>query len=656
MLIPELRQSIPASMTMCDAPVPILPVTARSAVSRGDPLARIRSLLQRFRLPDLSGEDEPRARDEAEACTASGMAEALHLAGLLGCLARCSSTGPLVADGLWGGSAVLAACGIVCIAGDSADGEDLDLPDLAPPARAGALGPPRLLIGAAPEELLDLLRLELPALHVEAQAPGVLHMWVVAESDDIAATASPVELVHSALLSLVRGLQRQVEQHACLWIDEDCLPTGGDETGRALASWQPYLPDLPHWVRGRSSAAGSVAEVWHGWCAAAPSAVPATVRAALRTRAYLAWFFSYLASQHVASAWAVLLSSAGPVDATEVAAAAQASGCALSLPTVLEPHLEWKPTGARSVRCGLSVAGATPGLVQALRASLAQDGPFESAFELVGRMPLVAAQLLPLAASGALDSLHHRGLLLGSWAELARWIGQAEAARAGCVPAPAPPELAGPDEMSSRQRLWAEVYAAGSPAALGDGSDAGVDEAALVLPSAVGTGAPGERLRIAGFVRVSRTVHDDGDELVLLALSDGRGTVHILVDWHAAVAALEPGSWASCAAVRTADPRVLLDPAVAVRPASRRVRVTVPRSGDRDVDLECIVRVHEVLDAHPGRHPVAIALQQGERRRLLDLGAPTFVAWRPALVEGLEAVVGRQHVVLEHADTQKGVV
>jgi hypothetical protein len=82
----------------------------------------------------------------------------------------------------------------------------------------------------------------------------------------------------------------------------------------------------------------------------------------------------------------------------------------------------------------------------------------------------------------------------------------------------------------------------------------------------------------------------------------------------------------------------------------RTVTVLVPRLGDRDADLERLLRVQELLERHPGANPVHLYLVQAGRRRQLDAGGPYTVAWSQPLRAALEALLGPATVeLLPHA-------
>ena len=611
-------------------------------------LARFDRLCLRFAL--LLAEDEARealAR-EAEVLQRHGMADLAYLGCSAVCLARVEALGGALALGLWAGSALLAHVGAV------APGTS----QVAPPGELAAaflaaveLGEMpvlRLLVGAPPHDRF-LARLEalsaapLPSSHILV-GDGVRLVL-----DGPPATTSPVlELIPSQLLGLLHAAIGWADRLADARIDLVDLPISVAGPAVLLAGeWPSFLPVLPPGLPLVEPVDGLGALIARSTVAAA--GLPLDARVGIAVHLGLTWALAAITDAYPAAGWLALLEALPTTSlASGVAAAAQA-GIPTLLPSVARSEERWIPEmaeGRWALRPGLAAILA----LGVLAAEIVHDRaarPYASLFDLLRRVPALANEprrALRLVLEGALDDLHDRQALLSHWPEIEAWCARSLAPSTRSEHddrAPDdPPDLAAPALLPERQvAAWAQAFAP----IPGVEAPARIEDA--LLPAAAQYVPVGERVRVAGAVRALRALPaTDGHEtpMALVELTDGRASVQALIalgdrDTPPPI----EGAWLTLdllMAEREGN-RLLVQESLAIVRIPTPIGVSVPVQGNREADLARLLEVRAILARHPGGRAAQVALLDGGRRRVLQLGALS-VRWGEPLRCELEALLG----------------
>ena len=617
-------------------------------------LARLDGLCLRFALPLAEGAVRESLAREASALQRHGLADLAYLGCAAACLARVESTGGAMVGGLWAGSALLAHLGAA-------------LPELAEVAAPGALAEAfmaaverdempvlRLLLASAPGdrfliglEALSAIPLPLPY----GLAGGGVRL---ALDGPFEGTPALLELVPSQLLGLLSTAICWVERLADARIDLLDMATHDAGAAALLAGeWPSLLPVVPPGlpiavpVDGLGALIAGQAEGVMG--------LPLDVRVGLAVHLALAWAVAAITAAYPAAGLVALLEA--------LPAAARASGVAvaarLGIPTLAPSVARSKDRWTVEMledRWALRPGLASIPVLGALSEEIVHEraaGPYASLFDLLRRVQALADEprlVLRLVLEGALDDLHDRRALLSHWPEIAAWCARSTALIAGLAQdshAPSDlPDLAGPCALPERQvAAWAQAFAplpnVAPPATIED----------ALLPSAAQHVPVGERVRVAGAVRAARILqpadghgdgHGAGTPLALVELTDGRATVQVLIasaDGEAAPPT--EGDWLVLDLLVAArdGQRLLVQEALVASRVQVPIGVSVPVQGNREADLARLLAVRAILTRHPGGRPAQVALLDGGRRRVLQLGE-LRVRWGEPLRQELEALLG----------------
>ena len=344
-----------------------------------------------------------------------------------------------------------------------------------------------------------------------------------------------------------------------------------------------------------------------------------------------------------------LLEALPPAALASGLAAAARAGIPTLLPSVVRSEDRWTPEvadGQWALRPGLA---AIPAL-GVLAAEIVHDRtarPYASLFDLLRRVPALANEprlVLRLVLEGALDDLHDRQALLSHWQEIAAWCARSLAPPAGSGHGNQAlddlPDLAAPALLPERQlAAWAQAFA---PI---PGVEAPITIEDALLPTAAQHVPAGERVCVAGAVRALRALPaTDGHEtpMALVELTDGRASVQALI----AIADRDTplpveGTWLvlDLLIAEREGIRLMVQESLAVVRIPPSIGVSVPVQGNREADLARLLEIRAILARHPGGRAVQVALLDGGRRRVLQLG-DLSVRWGEPLRCELEALLG----------------
>jgi len=635
-------QSLPLPSVMAG------PESSPAALPEPALLTRLDDLCLRFALPVADGAAREALAREAEVLQRHGLAELGYLGCAAACLARIEDMGGVLVSGLWAGSALLACVGAV-------------VPELAEVASSGELVAAflaaverdempvlRLLVAAVPRERF-LARLQaLSATHLLPPQVLIGGRVRLALGGPSAATSPLLELIPSQLFELLRGAIGWADQLADMRIDLlDITNYHAGATALLSGEWPSLLPVVPPGLPLAAPVDGLGALIARQSADAA--GLPLDARVGLAVHLALAWGLAAITAAYPAAGWVALLEELPPATLASGVRAAVRAGIPTLLSSVAWSEDRWAvemAEGRWALRPGLAsipVLGTLAGAIVHDRAAK----PYTSLFDLLRRVPALANEprlALRLVLEGALDDLHDRRMLLSHWPEIAVWCARSTVSPAGTERddrmADDLPDLARPGALPEQQlAAWAQAFAP-----IPDVEPPATIEDAL-LPFAVRDAVVGARLRVAGAVRAARVLQStDGDDgpMALVELTDGRASVRALLAIRDGEPALPAeGAWLvlDLVVAERDGHRLLVQDSLAAARVSIPIGVSVPVRGDREADLARLLAVRAILARHPGVRPAQVALLDGGRRRVLQLGE-LRVRWGEPLRCELESLLG----------------